>query len=79
MRAAEVAIVEQDERSGEMVALLNMIIYARAIAHDLHLSNSEFILSNAVDDLSNHLAKNLGTELSAIDVASLVHGRVGNC
>lgn len=79
MRTTEVAILEQDERSGEMVALLNMIIYAQAIAHDLHLSNSEFILSNAIDDLSSELAKAMRTDLAAFDVASLAIGKAGNC
>ena len=79
MQAVKVATLEKDERSGEIVALLNMISYAQAIAHDLNLSTSEFILSNVIDDLSSELAKAMHCDVAVFDVASLAIGKTGRC
>ncbi|MCD2173640.1 hypothetical protein [Rhizobium sp. C4] len=70
---------DENERSGEMIALLNMIIYAQAIADDMQLDNTIYYLSSAAQELAGILKEGMQTEISSIMLASLVTSKAGNC
>lgn len=70
---------EDTERSSEMIALLNMIIYAQAIADDMQLENTIYYLSSAAQELASLLKEGMQTEISSGMLASLVTSKAGNC
>lgn len=70
---------EENERSGEMIALLNMIIYAQAIADDMKLDNTIYYLSSAAQELAGVLKEGMQTDISSIMLAELVTSKAGNC
>lgn len=77
MRTANTS--EQNERSGEMIALLNMIIYAQAIADDMQLENTIYYLSSAAQELAGLLKEGMQTDISSFMLASLVTSKAGTC
>lgn len=70
---------EEYERSGEMIALLNMIIYAQAIADDMQLENTIYYLSSAAQELAGILKEGMQTDISSFMLASLVTNKAGTC
>jgi hypothetical protein len=70
---------EENERSGEMIALLNMIIYAQAIADDMKLENTIYYLSSAAQELVSILKEGMQTDIPNVLLSSLVTSKAGNC
>jgi hypothetical protein len=70
---------EENESTGEMIALLNMIIYAQAIADEMKLENTIYYLSSAAQELAGVLKDGMKTDISSVMLASLVSSKVGNC
>lgn len=70
---------EENESTGEMIALLNMIIYAQAIADEMKLENTIYYLSSAAQELAGVLKEGMKTDISSVMLASLVSSKAGNC
>lgn len=70
---------EENERSSEMIALLNMIIYAQAIADDMKLENTIYYLSSAAQELVSILKEGMQTDIPNVLLSSLVTSKAGNC
>jgi hypothetical protein len=70
---------EENESTGEMIALLNMIIYAQAIADEMKLENTIYYLSSAAQELAGVLKDGMKTDISSVMLASLVSSKAGNC
>lgn len=62
-----------------MIALLNMIVYAQAIADDMQLENTIYYLSSAATDLAGLIKDGMQTDISSIMLTSLVTSKAGNC
>lgn len=62
-----------------MIALLNMIIYAQAIADDMKLENTIYYLSSAAQELVSILKEGMQTDIPNVLLSSLVTSKAGNC